>query len=600
MNKTYIGLVDNANICGDYDKYVWAGDWCDCAIRKCKKNGYLMHCLDNTWSYEKERQREITEYLLELKESLIRILSKELNYYHNTELSDKSWGIYCSAWLTTFISTYYVKYRVIDSMLRSGITGDVHISRSNSWKTPCDLMEYNMQAYSKDYIMAQYKAVINEFDKNGSLQMVYDAEDICNSDEKISVTVNARRSISSKLLSVIAWLATKVDCQSTVMLSNSLTGFSLPFMIRVWIQSAGCILPLDTEAAHYAKSIRREIESVIPDIMWRSKPLNYECDDAFEQFLLSVLKKEIPISFVEGYKIIYDSVMKSTHNTNVKCIVHASGYASQNEQFRLMLSIASNRGRKLIDIQHGGNYGIEEYWLHKDEYNYSDVFYSWGWKEISDHACVVKPMPSLSLGKYTGFKKNKNSNAILMVTYHNQKYYFSPGRGMNSTKKNLDKQLLFLQGLSEGIKRRLIVRPLPEREWMIKEDIIKFIPDVRIDTESSLIKALGNAEMAIVTDWQNAVSEVLSTGIPFIVLREPFFVEKTAQSDYEELKCVGVICESWTELGIQVERIADKVIEWWNDRKRQEVISRMRRKYAWIKKDGGRLWNRELMGYLDR
>ncbi len=105
----------------------------------------------------------------------------------------------------------------------------------------------------------------------------------------------------------------------------------------------------------------------------------FESNSEFELFVMSMLPKQLPVIFLEGYTYL---VRKSNGYLFPKYpnIIFTSNAHLSNDVFNVWSARSAERNAKLIIAQHGGGYGSNKYSIHQDhEKKLSDYFMTWGW-----------------------------------------------------------------------------------------------------------------------------------------------------------------------------------------------------------------------------
>ena len=67
----------------------------------------------------------------------------------------------------------------------------------------------------------------------------------------------------------------------------------------------------------------------------------------------------------------------------------------------------------------------------------------------------------------------------------------------------------------------------------------------------------------------------------------------------EDLINVGVVVTSWYALKVGLERIYRDIDGWWNEPERKKVVSRIRKKYAYLPQNAEKMWETEIMKYVN-
>ena len=88
----------------------YAGYWASDSIDL--KNVNYLNCI---WSSEKEKNHSY-KFLKKKYDRYINILTNYFNRYHNVKYNKKYWEIICGMWLSTYLSTIYYRWRVVEKI----------------------------------------------------------------------------------------------------------------------------------------------------------------------------------------------------------------------------------------------------------------------------------------------------------------------------------------------------------------------------------------------------------------------------------------------------------------------------------------------------
>ena len=111
---------------------------------------------------------------------------------------------------------------------------------------------------------------------------------------------------------------------------------------------------------------------------YRKWSINMKTKNQLEKILIEIFPKILPKSILEGYKI-NKSYIDRYYKSIPKNIFFSDGVS---DLFKILIAEKKLNGSKIINIQHGGNYGKMRRYLNEEyEYKYSDYFLSYGFSK---------------------------------------------------------------------------------------------------------------------------------------------------------------------------------------------------------------------------
>lgn len=593
--KTFLGLADMADPPEGYEKYIWSCSGCVKGIQWCVEHKKKYDILPDPWDREAKVDNAI-EYLKSVRIQILDALKKEISEYLDVNYEDNEWFILLSTWLREYLTSCYDKYLRLKKIKDFPYRLDCYIYNTDFGTPQVDHADYFEKSMSDDsYNMLLYSELISGLKndlrnvKCTEIDKPMDLVDRNVSRSRYKTTKNILMMFSNAVSFICLFFPRKY-----IIINMKSTGIGLKLLLKLNFKLGVTLLPIFTPY----KVIKHKVIDEYMDKEWRCKPLKIDSGgDVFVDLIKKNIKKEIPIVYVESHKKLTEYV-----NLHFGGIKRADAYLSgaafiYDELDRLLLLKMRREGKMLCGLQHGGNYGVEKYWLHEDEFQVYDKYYTWGWKK-SDEADKFVSMPSFFMHRSRVFsvEHGEHTDMFLYVSY-TQPCYFSRFDRMETVYKSLikDGEMLFLKSLSEGMRRRTIVRLFPaDYGWNCREDLKREIPDITFDKELKLYDSARKASLVIVCDWQTVFIEMLALGKPVLVLCDGSYIIEEAKKNVELLWEVGIAHKNWDSIKEQMEEIDGKVQEWWEEPRRQKVINKIKYEYAWMTGEAESIWVKEL------
>lgn len=193
----------------------------------------------------------------------------------------------------------------------------------------------------------------------------------------------------------------------------------------------------------------------------------------------------------------------------------------------------------------------------------------------------------------------KSENKILYINYVYPKYPIDLSMRTLFNDISMEEEIKFFSELDSSIKNSMVIRLYPDDYgWGFKDKLESKCTDLQYDHYKNFYDSLNQAKLVVLSDWSTTIVEALSVNKPIFVLRNTD-TEEYAKADMEDLINVGVVVTSWYALKVGLERIYRDIDGWWNEPERKKVVSRIRKKYAYLPQNAEKMWETEIMKYVN-
>ena len=594
----YLNLLNDINIQEAHEKLIWTNKY---IAKEWLNKGYLGNndiILDYNWNSD-ELVLEKAQYLTKVKQFIIPLLANELNIYNNVYYDVQLWNGMLYGWLNLFLSSFYDKYLTIKKVDSLKIPYTCKIYAVEKPLTIIDSRDFNeMLEKNEEYNIFLYSQIINVLDLK--YFQCTDSEVFFRPTDVTDVSIGKSYIKTIVYRNAIYFLQKYCNVHEDILIQDS--PFPLQFITTIMIKKKFRVI---NHANNYTRLDRRNMPKVVDDV-WRSIPLKCDGIDEVDEFTKSMLyltKKCIPISYVEGFKYLYDKMKKwYKYSMNPKCVItSAMGYL-WDEEFKIFLMEIKKRHIPVCGMQHGGNYGIEKNWHISEEYNNSDYFYTWGWDISKSYTCKFIGMPASKLLGVTKAKL-KDSGKILFINNQYSKFIYRLELDITHYPKSREKEIEFLKNLYQKTEEKVVVRLSPRRggdTWNVTDKLKSEIPNIVFDETPEFYDSVKESKLCIVFDCQTTFIEALAIGVPVIAVYEKLAAtEDEAQKDIRKMIEKGILVDSWDKLFTQVTIVLEDIESWWYEAERQEVVENFVKKYTNYRVDGKAVWEKELDRWLE-
>lgn len=580
--KTYLGFLDGQEIPDGYDHYIWASERCFEGIKWCKENNKEYEIIPKNWVTVEEIYRCI-DYLEAVKEEMLEYAADLLNGYHSIHYNRDQWNVLLGYWFCGYLASYYDKFLKIRWIIEHDIECECSLYSVLKIVPALDFMEYNNLLSTTDsYHLYQYSQLLDQCGYEGRISVI--------ERKKFEKPRLERRKVPKNLKYVIfTEIVRMFKKKDAVILQNS---YLPPQLVRrAMIKNLGKVY----DHFYNYENIRCKLPIDI-DEEWRKKVvITSGQQKEFMGIIKSLLKMDLPISCIEDLKLLQSKSRKIYgRNSAPKAVLYAAGGISNDELFKVYLMDVRGKGTLLCDIQHGGNYGINDMSLGlRTEINICDRFYTWGWTK-KHYNNKLKPMPMVKM-MMCEFTSPKEDMDVLYVSYRFEKNLFKILREGILFDEYVQGEERFIHSLDRGCLRRIRFRPyISERGWGTYSLIKEGVPGLRFDHIQDFYVSLETSKLVVLGMWSTTIVEALCADRPILVRHDMQGIPSEEQKNLEEMERVGILVRTFEELAERLNQIYDNVEEWWNEPDRQEVVRRIKERYAWRCPDAEEKWLKEI------
>lgn len=584
----FLGLADGYEVYANKgEKITWITNRCINGIENCLDGGIQYDIIPENWD-DKQKLIDVLERSLPYyKRKIFNYTYKCLNEYHNVNLDKEEWKIILSAWIDSFVGTYYEKYCKLKNIQSNDIAfRTIAITlKSEHQNVISDFIEYTELLNSDIYVAYQYSELINFF-KSEKIIVT----------QRIDTNVNEidTNNSGSKSESKVEYLNSLIE--RLLRFRYKTVGYCL-YLPESTMKSIKLKAPFKVKfISNTYGELRKDIKNCSVDWQFRNDSMVIDDKDEFMIFLVKQLKKDIPKAYLEAFKYIrYKALNNCEFFLNADRILYTPGMVVSDEKSKHILARLKSKDCTLIEMQHGGVYGMEKHTGIETEYELCDFFANWGWK--SDKKNFVMPYLKTEPQKYP----NESYNYILYVGYSSAKYVHRLQYSSEYWILNLiNEEISFFKTISSETKNDILIRPYSyDKFWKVKERISKAAGKIKYDCEKDFYNSLSKAKLVVTHMISTVFLEALIFDKPIIVILPlKYYLElDEAREDIADLLRVNVIVETGEQAGELVEAISDNICSWWEESERKKVVSRIREKYAYYSEDASEQWVDYIINY---
>jgi len=513
------------------------GPWCK-PLNSIKEVNYVCN-LGSKAIYDRNK---IFKHLKNLGDRIIIDLSSKLNHIHKTNFSEKYWEQVIGHWVYDFLSVISNRWTCIKSLEEKKNSFCAEVVQFNDLDlVTTDYDQFISYASENDYWnLCLYSLIL---DTLGSISI-----------EKVEVNnPNKSQTLQKKglhLKNFLVYLSSFFGRKDSLFFSR--TGMDrLPEMqffkkFRFW----DYIVP---KTSNYNPDIRKSIT------------LSIEARNDFEKFVIDIILKFLPKSYIEDFQ--YLSKLGDKIFPNSPNIIFTSVSHLHSDFFNIWSAKKRLKGAKLIIGEHGGAMRITNHsFSHLFQLQISDKFLSTG---LSPERGIFQ------VTNFRLFKKRLLPNSlgdILFISTYYSRYEFE----LRSSSVNpyllplfYDETYKLYKNLRKRIRTRIRLRfPKVEIDNSGTKDRLRSqFSETIFDSESKFFKSLSRARFAIINYDGTPIFDLLALDYPIIVfINEDYFkYSDSFQETLAELKRVKIFHNERESFMSHIEDIYENVNDWWNN-----------------------------------
>jgi putative transferase (TIGR04331 family) len=535
------------------DPVIFLGEWCLRYDRKETWRNIDYKVADYHWD-DREKLYTDYQYINELHELLLSDMHKYLNTLHQTDHTLRYWRIQLGPWMNYFLPILFDRWTMLNN-----VTKDYDIS-----------FMYSL-TYQLENFIARDSSQFFDFSSSDSWNQMIFAE--------LGSHMGIKQQGRGNQSTIDAGEKNKSKGGFKKTLKKSLRG--LVNYLAFWLQAKDDVFVM-TPYLSLTQSAKLHLKLGQFPTLWKSPELDFENqinptirlklgqqDSNFRKIAFSMLKRHVPIIFLEAYKASVANTYKLPWPQSPSSIITAQSHVG-HDLFKLWAGDKIEKGTALITIQHGGSYGAA-LWNAGEEHQIkiSDQYLSWGWKDDSNKKVV--PFCNVKCIK-TNLEHSKNGGLLLVgLTLPIFSYTMLSGTvAIGQWKQHFNDQINFLAGLPKHIIDKTTLR-LEEIEYgncqseMWNDQLVKYPISIESTNDCSIYKSWRCCRLSVSTYNATTFLETMSLGIPTLIFWNPkhWELRESAVPYFELLQNVGIFHTTPENAAQHLTEIWDDVDGWW-------------------------------------
>ena len=558
------------------------------------RDSFKCKVMTSPWE-DRKRYYEAIQYVDNCYEETLARLASYLNEVHQVDYQQRYWRILVGPWLSQFLHAMYDRYVHLTEAFGKYPALQTCVLDSKSFRVPSDMAQFS--AFRKDgvYNLQLVSQLLH------GMEYSFPAKGLANGLPQTQQNGTARAwSPGSFAKDAVKWPLRFAESTAIRALSGRRqVGLCEMYMSRAQLWR----LVLRSGLSAVPIQLRNRWSFPMPDAMFDDRRNGLDAipaTDEFQRILTSSLTHNFPALYLEGFQAAKAETLKK-HTKMPEVLASLIGWYF-SEPFKFLAAEASERGSRLMPVQHGGGYGFAQYFPWEEhESSLSDTYMVWGWADQRANGCQDLPCPKLApLLKSQPWKPDSHQDApVLLVAAAPRGYVhrFGTAPGGGHAEGIYDWQVRFMEAVSPELRSSILYRARPGEDGaLVRGRISRSSPDIQWDHGMPFHKRLRRSRMAVVDHPTTTFLETLVANIPTVLFWDPqrWEFRPESQPHFDELKDMGILWDDPEGAASKVESVYQDPWQWWGGAELQAVRRSFVNRYALTSKDWARQWAKAL------
>ena len=542
---------------------IFLGEWCKLNL----KQDEIVELDQLTVTYHWDDRQQFYKdylYLSRLHEKLLHACANALNNFHGVDHSIRYWRILIGPWLGCFTQILFDRWKMINNAASAfDISSYTALDVSDERMTPYDMSEFGELFIDDVWNLWVYgKILVYQTD------IEYDSIPI----DQTALNYFNRSPVNNKgkLKKIIKCMLNGLSSFTGKWNNYFFINANIPYFRRVLLELKLGQLP----SFFYSPSVT--IKTVYNEEQRAKFFVDIKTNDRFELFLVSMLVKQIPVSFLEDYVSLIAHTKQVSWPIQPK-VIFTSHAAPTNGIFEAWVADKVESGSKLVVGQHGGLYGAAKWFFPEShERMICDYYFSWGWNDEQMSNIIRLPASKFLSNKYKSLRYNPTGSILQVIgCWPRYSYYMGAIPTYSQQVHHYNKeQIKFAMALDESAKKHLLVRLSPDcygrdQKYYWNERINK----VNFDNNHSIYESIKQSRLFVGTYNGTTFLETFVANVPTVIFFNPkhFELRELAQPYYDKLREVGILHDTADSAARHVSNISGNIESWWRRPDIQQV-----------------------------
>lgn len=552
---------------------LFLGEWCRRYSRKDRWSGMDAEVLPYHWD-DRAKLYADYQYLQGFYERLLQDLTVQLNQIHSMNHSLRYWRILIGPWLGYFTQMLFDRWTSIQQAIdQYDLSGTIVLTGQEETLVPNDMTDFNRLLIEDEWNHHLYATILQQFT---AVPCIKQTRQSIRGTTKILPAISWKQQIKRTLVAWFALAASNLTRDQDALFLSTY----LPFRDAMRLQRRFGQVP----------QLWRLVPPIHVAVEWTQRQwiVAGECRSEFETCARSLIPRQIPTTYLEGYLRLVEQAAGLPWPKQPK-VIWSSNSHNADDVFKAWAAQKVEQGSPLVIGQHGGHYGVGRWSFNEDhEIAIGDCYLSWGWTEPGQPK--IKPAGQLKSKAPLVVNHAEKPGALLVTTtIPCQSYWMFSAMVSRQWLDYFHDQCTFVENLPAHIRETLTVRLYSQDYgWDQTTRWHDRFPNLLLNEGQSDISDLVRQSRLYISTY-NATTflESFTMNVPSVIYWNPghWELRNSAIPYFEELKRVGIFHETPESAARHVAAIWDNVDAWWASPAVREVLERFKHRYCHLPDD---------------
>ena len=547
---------------------LFLGEWCRLYSRKNAWSDMNGVVAPYHWN-DRNKLHQDYLYLEGLYEELLDELYVILNGIHGLNCPKRYWRIIVGPWLGSFVQALFDRWFMLREVVAGNLISNVRLIKHSEFDfIPNDMSEFN-SLYTNSFW--------NEF----IYGKILDGMDIPKETVDINTRLNARPETKSRH-GYFRYVVTKSKILVVAFLSllsrNNeyfLISPYLPWRMNIFLQVKLGQIPKIWQKIEVPRGAIDPAKR-----KWGKEQLR--ANSEFPELVRYLIPRQIPVCYLEGFRMALDSVSKLPWPKNPKLIFTSNSY-SDDDLFKIWAAKKACGGSPFLIGQHGGNFGMALWsFYEKHQIEVADFFLTWGW---GLGLKKVIPFFFFKQLKKKIFPSSKGYALLVGLSIPQFSYHMYSGSvGAGQWQHHFEGMCHFVKELPSVLQDKILIRlDSNDNYFSQKARWRDRFPRLKFDAgKIPLPFLMKKARLCIGTYNATVYLESMAQNFPTIIFWDPAHWElrDEAKLYFNELKSAGIFHDSPESAAKHLNLIWDDIESWWGSKDVQVARLNFCNRYA--------------------
>ena len=547
------------------------------------------------WNDRKKMSKDL-DYIWDVSNRLIDAYSNKFNEIHNKNYSRDYWFLFLGQRVLRLVTFLFDRWETLNEAIKKNNVEKVIILKNNKFDLNTkNNSELNLLMHDSEY----WNHLVYAYIIKNYTNLDFELAESKNTEHNLTIKVkqNSISIISKNVLNKIK----KIFLNPQILINffdykidNILNGIKSKIPIKkneIYFHSNIFY------NAKYQNNLIQKIKQVprslkfnynqedVPDynLVLReniNKNIEFKALSNFENFLVDIMSKIIPRSYIEGYEKLKKNNLNNKLLSNLPKAIFIRSHQSGGNLLALeWMSDCIEKGTKLLILQTGGGWqNSKNHLLERFDIKISDKYFSYG-KINEDNKKIF------SIGFTRNFhekimKPNFKTGNIIFTLFTPFGYNSEPScrRPVGEQwKKYISDQINLLKLIPEDIRNKIIIRFKKRHNenscyfdyWSMKKKITDNFPNIQIDNDhhtKKLLDYIPQSRLIIATYNASVILETLSSNMPTIMYWDKHFneINEISQPVFNKLADEGILHHDENSASKHIISNFNNFDKWWN------------------------------------